>query len=482
MKKLEAPEAKRILVASHQKDEISLIESRLRARNYEVEAAETSLDVIHRVNRSHFDLILLDAKMEDVRHTELAELLRRRSILRTIPIVMIADRDDITHLISSVDKGFDDFYIRPIDPLSLQLRVAVNIRRSEEKLETNPLSQLPGNVAIEKTVRHLIEQGALFSMVYADLNHFKALNDFLGYKKGDDILKQTAFILESNAKRFEGKIPSFVGHVGGDDFILVVCPTVAGELVRNIIQDFDRIMLTYYPPEVREQGFIEVKNRKGVLEKFPLLSLSVAEVSNEYIPITSPSEAANRLTEVKKFLKTQAGSSYLKDRRGQPFKSIDEAVDVLKPFTRETSDPLGQLLLKAGVIREEDLNLALEKHFETGQRLGQILASLNLVPPQEIGRMLERKLGVPYVSLSSFVPQTEVLDLFNENFIKSRQVVPLEIKRDRKLLYLGMVDPSDEKARGEVEEITGLQVKKCLVLENEFEENCARFFLALVEQ
>jgi PleD family two-component response regulator len=240
-------ENKKVLIASHREEEISLLESRLKARGYEVEAAETSVEVVHKVNRSHFALILLDAKMEEVRHTELAELLRRRSFLRSIPIVMMVDPDDLVSLLSSVDRGFDDFFVRPIDPLTLQLRVALNIRRAEERLETNPLTQLPGNVAIEKTILHLIETRATFSVVYADLDNFKALNDSLGYEKGDDVLRQTAYILEHNAKRFEGRFASFVGHLGGDDFVLVVCPTISEKLAKSIIKDFDKVVPTYYP-------------------------------------------------------------------------------------------------------------------------------------------------------------------------------------------------------------------------------------------
>ncbi len=479
MKPLGDQEKKKILIASHESDEISLIESRLMARGYEVQAAESSIEVVQKVNRSHFDLILLDSKMEEVRHTELAALLRKRSVLRAVPIIMIADRNNIASLISSVERGFDDFYIRPIDPLSLQLRVALNIRRAEERLETNPLTQLPGNASIEKTIRHLMDRGAIFSVIYADLNYFKALNDYLGYKKGDDVLKQTVHILETNAKHFVGRIDSFVGHVGGDDFILIVCPTVAADLAKSIIRDFDRIIQSYYPIEVKEQGYIEVKNRKGVDEKFPLASIALAEISNEYIPFQTSSEIASRLSEVKKYLKAQTGSYYLKDRRGQPFISLDEAETALQPLQKEAAEPLGQMLLKAGLINEANLEKALTMHFKTGQHLGQVLASMKIIPPQEIGRMLEKKLGIPYVPLSFFEPKDDMLELFSGNFISSRQVVPLEYKKNKKnkdMLYLGMIDPLNQEIIQEVGEITKSDIKSCLVLEDEFEDYVSRFY------
>ncbi len=480
MRVFSTSDKKKILIASHFDKETPILESRLKARGYEVEIAETSIDVVHKVNRSHFDIILLDAKMEEVRHTELAELLRKRSFLRSIPIVMIADPDDIVSLISSVSRGFDDFFVRPIDPLTLQLRVALNIRRAEERLETNPLTQLPGNVAIEKTIKHLIETRALFSVVYADLDNFKALNDSFGYEIGDDVLRQTAYILENHAKHIEGRIASFVGHVGGDDFVLVVCPTVAEKMAKAVIKDFDKVVLTYYPEEAKEKGFVEVKSRKGEVEQFPLISISLAEVSNEYLPIQSPGEAAHRLIEVKKFLKSQKGSNHLKDRRGRPFSSLDEAETALAPPEKENSEPLGQILVKAGLIKDETLRQALEQHFETGEMLGQVLISMQAISSQELGGILSRKFGVPYAALKDFQPAEDVLQLLLPDFVRGRQVIPLDFAGES-TLYLGMVNPADQAVIQEVEEITRLSVKPFLVLDNEFNEFISRFYMATPE-
>jgi len=466
---------KRILVSTHQLDEMSMIESRLKARDYDVTTAETSIDVIHHVNKQHFDLILLDAKMEEVRHTELAKVLRKRSFLRSIPILMMADADDVASLISSVDRGFDDFFIRPIDPLALQLRVALNIRRAEERIETNPLTQLPGNVAIEKAIMHLIEAREVFSVLYMDLDNFKALNDSLSYEKGDDVIKQTAHILETNANRQEGRIPTFVGHVGGDDFILIACPTITEKLGRSIIRDFNRTMPTYYPEGVRKSGFVLVKNRKGVVEKMPLVSISIAEISNEFSPILSPAEVSSRLTELKKFLKLQEGSNHLKDRRNRPFASLEEAEQAFQPIQQEKTEPLGQMLLKAGIITEEVLSDGLEQHFETGQPLGQILVSRQAVKSSTIGEFLQKKLGIPYAALNSRVPKDEMLELLDSNFVKTHRVVPLEVSQD-KVLQLGMVEPHDLTLIREVEEICGGPVKPSLILESEFEEFFANYY------
>jgi len=131
------------------------------------------------------------------------------------------------------------------------------------------------------------------------------------------------------------------------------------------------------------------------------------------------------------------------------------------------------------LINEANLEKALTMHFKTGQHLGQVLASMKIIPPQEIGRMLEKKLGIPYVPLSFFEPKDDMLELFSGNFISSRQVVPLEYKKNKKnkdMLYLGMIDPLNQEIIQEVGEITKSDIKSCLVLEDEFEDYVSRFY------
>jgi hypothetical protein len=205
-----------------------------------------------------------------------------------------------------------------------------------------------------------------------------------------------------------------------------------------------------------------------------LITISLAEISNEYVPINNPAEVAQRLVEVKKFLKSQKGSNHLKDRRGRPFTSLEEAETALRPMEKEDSEPLGRALVKAGLIHEDQLTMALAKHFETGERLGQILISMNAVDSEKVGETLAKKLRVPYASLRKNQPSEDILELLDRDFLKSFRVIPFEVT-DEDILYLGMVDPANRKVIREVEEITRLKVKPCLVLENEFEEFIDRY-------
>ena len=131
-------------------------------------------------------------------------------------------------------------------------------------------------------------------------------------------------------------------------------------------------------------------------------------------------------------------------------------------------DPLGQILLDAGLIDDDQLQAALKKHFETGQRLGQTLIAMNAVRSEEVGRMLQKKLNIPYVSLRHFHISRDILRLFTLEFMKSHRVVPLEMAGEG--LRLGMCDPFDLRTLDAIERITALKPVPCLALEDEFEE------------
>ncbi len=310
-------------------------------------------------------------------------------------------------------------------------------------------------------------------MLYMDINKFKYLNDKNGFEKGDDVLRQTAKILMQTATKVGKDGESFIGHIGGDDFIVVTSPEKEEIFARAFIAEFDRIMPTYYNEKDQARGFIRTKNRLGKQTTFPLMSCSVAACNNLYREYKSLGEIAADAAEVKAFLKMQQGSHYLRDRRSSPANEWKEAMEFLAPEipvkkeAEDVPDPLGQILVGAGLISQEQLSLALKKHLETGQRLGQILIAMNAVKSEDVGSMLEKKLNVPYVCLKTFLPSRDVMRLFTMDFIRSHRVVPLEIKNQ--WLRLGMCDPFDLRTLDSIERITGLKPIPHLSLEDEFE-------------
>lgn len=179
---------------------------------------------------------------------------------------------------------------------------------------SNPLTGLPGNLMIEEKLRCLLTKEVQFVVLYIDLNNFKAYNDKYGFERGDQVLLMTAETL-SHALAREGQGEDFLGHIGGDDFIIITSPERAGKIARAIIEIFDREIRAAYSPEDLERGYIQVKNRRGVSEKFPVTSISVAGVSNQCRGFANYWEIPEVAAELKKAAKQHKGSCFVFDRR-----------------------------------------------------------------------------------------------------------------------------------------------------------------------
>lgn len=463
----------KILAADKDSRILELIAARLGSRHYEVTTTTRSEDAIRYLSRDKFDLALISTQMERVRGRLLIQKIREKQHLGSLPIIMLTTEEDVSEMIMSYERGFDDFLLKPFKPLVLQLRVATNIARTRARSEANALTHLPGNVAIEEIIRKKIEDKEKFSVLYIDLNNFKSFNDHYGFVKGDDALRQTARLLLQTRDEICPEGDCFVGHIGGDDFVVLLNPYREERYAEHLMSEFDRIMPTYYHEEDRKRGFIEVKNRRGESETFPLISCSIAACTNLYREYKNIGEISQDATEVKSFLKSQPGSSYLRDRRSSPIVELEKAADMLAPAVgklrkKPPVDPLGKTLLDAGLINEEQLARAMKRHMLTGQRLGQTLIGMNLVRSEDVGRMLERKLNVSYVSLKTARPSRAALRLFTVDFMKMRRVAPLEISDNR--LKLAMCDPFDIKTLDAIEQISGLKPVPLLALEDEFEQ------------
>lgn len=460
----------RILVA--EKDSIvrQLIVTRLEARHYQVLETDSSEEALRLLDATEIDMILISTDMERINGRHLIEKIRENPSAVSVPVMMLAQENQISELLMIQEWGFDDFLIKPFSALSLQLRIQINIARIRERMEINPLSHLPGNLAIEKMIRQKIERQEKFSVLYMDINNFKAFNDAYGFEKGDRAIRQTSRILTDIAK--QTKNSCFVGHIGGDDFIVITSPEDEEIFAKKVISDFDRLVPVYYSEEDQKRGYLRSINRKGKKEQTPLMSISIAACNNLFKNYQSLGEIAQAAAEVKSFLKSQPGSHYLRDRRNEPFQKIEDAARVLNqqssaPARNVKMDPMGKMLLEAGLLSEETLQRALAKHHETGERLGQVLIKMNLVPHSEVGKLLEKKLNVSYISLDKQEPSKSSLRVLTLDFMKSHRVVPLGTDSDG--LVLGMCDPFDLRTLDAIERVTRLKPVPKLVLEGEFE-------------
>ena len=208
----------------------------------------------------------------------------------------------------------DEFLTKPTDEEEIVARVQLLIKRSMQKIDSNPLTKLPGNPSIQARIEKAINAKENFAVMYMDLNNFKVYNDVYGFKEGDNVIKQTAKLIETISLNYDGT--SFLGHIGGDDFICVCKADVATEIAKQIIREFDLMAPTFYNDADREKGFLSAKDRSGDIKDFALLSIAIAVVHNTNRVLSSYGQISAIASELKHYAKSQNGSFAAIDRRG----------------------------------------------------------------------------------------------------------------------------------------------------------------------
>jgi GGDEF domain-containing protein len=184
----------------------------------------------------------------------------------------------------------------------------------EMNLDANPLTKLPGNLAIEKELLTRLNETQKFSFCLADLDNFKAFNDRYGYARGSDVIKWMGETL-LRLKKEVGSSDDFIGHIGGDDFVIICSPERVNQFCARIIQEFDSGITAFYDPEDVKKGFITSLDRNDNPAVFGIMTISVAVVNTDRTLIREAKEVATKVTELKQYAKTFAKSLYIMDRR-----------------------------------------------------------------------------------------------------------------------------------------------------------------------
>ena len=183
-------------------------------------------------------------------------------------------------------------------------------------LDASPLTGLPGNLAIERRINERLSTGQTFSLCQVDLDNFKPFADKYGYAWASEVIKEVGRILAEELPHAEGN-GVFIGHIGGDDFVIIADPQQAEALSWRLVDQFDARIPLYYNEEDRAQGFLVGKDRKGKEQKFPLLTVTVAMVTGDGRRFKNTLEIAERAAELKEYAKTLPGSNFIKERRGE---------------------------------------------------------------------------------------------------------------------------------------------------------------------
>jgi diguanylate cyclase (GGDEF)-like protein len=303
-----------ILVVDDDPDVARFIEVNLRAAGYEVHVASDGEEALAQAVEIRPDLILLDVMMPKLDGFEVAQRLRRDARTSSSSIIMLTAKALSSDKVLGLSSGADDYIIKPFDPVELLARVKGTLRRAREMRALSPLTGFPGNIRIQDEIQRRVAEEMPFALLYADLDYFKAYNDFYGFVRGDRAIQTLARLSAEIVEEMVGPV-GFVGHVGGDDFLTIVPPEFAEKVAEELCRRFDEQVPGLYDVTDMNRGAIEVRDRQGNLRSFPLLTLSIGIATTLVRRFSHYGEAVAVATEMKQFAKRTPSSTYAIDRR-----------------------------------------------------------------------------------------------------------------------------------------------------------------------
>jgi GGDEF domain-containing protein len=265
------------------------------------------------IQKHILDLVVIAGKGSFADELDLAKRVKKHPILSLAPLVLYHPHPVLNAIFDGFGFGADEFFFSKWDDGLFSAKLKMIISRSSRDLGVNPTTRLPGTSIIEREITRRIKKGQKFAACYADLDNFKAYNDYYGYHYGDSLIKMTSEIVRDVVYR--STRDGFVGHIGGDDFVFIVPPEKVHSVCKEILKIFDRMIIRGYKKEDVLRGYIVTKNRRGRKEKFPIMTLSIAVIVNQKKMFRHLGEISHMIADLKSYTKTLPGSNYFVERR-----------------------------------------------------------------------------------------------------------------------------------------------------------------------
>jgi diguanylate cyclase (GGDEF)-like protein len=293
-------------------------------RGYEVVAVPAAEEAYGALPLVNPDIILLDINLPEIDGYTVCKRIKSDPLTHHIPVIKITSLEETGFEIMAIEAGADDFVTKPIDPVVLDARINMIIRRVRRQRFANPLTGLPGGVVVDQRLTVAFESGEPFAVCHVDIDEFKAFNDHYGYARGDDLLAAVARIVSEAAgySRRPVLMPDessdegvLVGHIGGDDFVYICAADRAEPIAKRIIERFKAKVPEFYDEEDRERGYLVTEDRRGEEHHHGILSVSVIIVSTADRTFWSPLEITDTAAELKAHAKSLEGSVVVVDRR-----------------------------------------------------------------------------------------------------------------------------------------------------------------------
>ena len=304
-----------ILIVDDEIDVLMSMSELLEHAGYETITAKNGEQALILIQEKRPHLIILDLMLPDMNGYQICEKIRQDIVLRHIPVIMFTGMDAMDIELQALDFGADDYMIKSIRPARLLAKIRSLIQRTYFGLNANPLTMLPGNNSINEKINNLLAKKDAFAFYYIDLDNFKVFNDNYGFERGDEVIRLTASVIIDTIKQ-AGVVNGFVGHIGGDDFVLITPVERVDDICLEIIRRFETSILEMYSKDDREKGYIFSRNRQGIEQKFPLMTISIGVMIIKEEDFTHSAQISQIASEMKQYAKSFSGSNYFVNRRG----------------------------------------------------------------------------------------------------------------------------------------------------------------------
>jgi PleD family two-component response regulator len=316
----------RILVVDDEPHIAQILKFTLEKAGYQVFTASDGKVALEKIQELLPHLVILDVMMPVMDGYEVCRKMREDFKMNQIPVIMLSAKGELPERIRGLEGGANDYLIKPYSNDELLLRVKNVLEWNTKQKEANPLTGFPGNTAIERELRIRINRNQQYGFLYIDIDNFKGFNDYYGYQKGDEIISYLASIITKTVEKLGAK-EDFVGHIGGDDFVLITDPGRADFMAKYIIEEFDKGTIFLLGEGDAKKGYFEVRNRQGEIAKVSLMSVTIALVVSTDNEINHFAEINDIASDLKKYGKKLKGSVVIKERRHE-----------VNPKSKETTD------------------------------------------------------------------------------------------------------------------------------------------------
>jgi len=288
----------RLLIVEDDYDISNMLRLFFSGLQFDVDIAPRGSAALEKTRQNLPHLIILDIMLPDIDGFEVCRILRTHTRTSHVPIIFLTQKDERRDKLQGLELGADDYITKPFDIEELKLRVQRAITRAEQQSLTDPRSGLPAGRLIEDQLRRIIrEQG--WALIDTRINHFEAFKDKYGFVASDDVLRFTAILVNEVVNQV-GTLNDFIGHAGGDNFIVITTQVAADHIRQLLKKRFSEEVQTHYNFLDRQQGYITTTGETGEQSRHPLMTLAVGVVTPAQYQFADIREITERATEARR--------------------------------------------------------------------------------------------------------------------------------------------------------------------------------------